>query len=252
MNNIFIPSKGRAKTSQLLKFAESENEPIICFIEPQEEAIYKTAYPTLNFHVLPLNNQGITFVRNYIKAYALENLILDYWMLDDDISGLYFRAGTKLVRSNFSVLNDARAQFIKAGAALGALEYRQYAWSASKPFIENSFCDAAVWVNAHKLLYINYRHNVEGKEDRDFAMQVIKNGMKTMRTTLYAFSNPENGSNAGGLKESFYDAGKESACVNAMVTQWGEHICTPIVKPGGRHDVKINWKEINSTQTTLF
>ena len=83
-------------------------------------------------------------------------------------------------------------------------------------------------------------------------MQVIKLGQKTARTTLFAFSAPANGSNAGGLKEIFYDLGKELICVNRMVELWGDNICVPIVKENGRNDIKIIWDKINSTQISLF
>ena len=97
-----------------------------------------------------------------------------------------------------------------------------------------------------------YRNYVEGKEDRDFAMQVIQNGLKTARNTLFSFSCPANGSNKGGLKEIFYDLGKELQCCKNMVDLWGQDICQHYVKPDGRNDVKIHWNKIKSKQMSLF
>ena len=116
----------------------------------------------------------------------------------------------------------------------------------------NSFCDSCVFVDNTKLNGLRYREYLEGKEDRDFAMQVIKLGQKTARSTLYAFNAPTNGSNAGGLKEIFYDLGKEKICVERMIETWGENICVPIIKKSGRNDIKIMWNNINSNQITLF
>jgi hypothetical protein len=132
------------------------------------------------------------------------------------------------------------------------LEYGQFAWSQTKPFVFNSFCDCCVFVDNTKIFGLRYRAYLEGKEDRDFAMQVVKSGNKTARTTLYAFNAPTNGSNAGGLKEIFYDAGKELQCVERMIETWGNNICIPITKENGRQDVKIMWNEINSNQISLF
>jgi hypothetical protein len=110
-----------------------------------------------------------------------------------------------------------------------------------------------VYVSNNKIKNIYYREQVSGKEDRDFAMQVIKQGLKTGRTTLYAFSAPPNGSNGGGLKEIFYDVnGKELNSCKKMVELWGDEICQHIVKKDGRNDLKINWKKINSKQISLF
>jgi len=250
--NIYIPSKNRVDNSTLLKFAETTEQDITVVVEPQDYEKYKIKYPNFNYLVLPINNGGITYVRNFIKKYTENNSIDNYWQLDDDLTGLFYREGTKLVRTGFEALKKAQEQFKNNNIALGALEYRQFAWSATKEFIINSFCDSCVYVDNIKLKGLTYRQYVEGKEDRDFAMQVIKLGQKTARTTLFAFSAPANGSNAGGLKEIFYDLGKELICVNRMVELWGENICVPIIKENGRNDIKIIWDKINSKQISLF
>lgn len=249
--NIFIPTKARynnCKTAGLL----SNYKSVYLVVEPQEQHLYKSKYPNSNIIVLPQNNKGIVYVRNYIKKYTEQNNIKEYWQLDDDITTLYCRKGTKLIKDN-NALIKAQQQFNELGISLGSLEYRQYAWSANKPIVLHSFCDSCVYVNNVKIKNTYYREQVSGKEDRDFAMQVIKNGLKTGRTTLYAFSAPPNGSNEGGLKEIFYDIkDKELNSCKKMIELWGDDICQHIIKKDGRNDLKINWKKINSTQTSLF
>jgi len=252
MENIFIPTKNRVDNSPLLKFAYSENKKVFVVLEPQEYQKYKNIFPDFKYIILPINNGGITYVRNYIKEYSEKLGLKNYWQLDDDISGFFYREGTKLIRSDFNVLHKAALEFKQNGFALGGLEYRQFAWSASKNFVINSFCDSCVFVDNTKTIGMRYREYLEGKEDRDFAMQVIASGEKTARTTLFAFSAPANGSNAGGLKEIFYDIGKEEVSVSRMVEIWGDNICVPIIKPSGRKDIKIMWKKIGSNQTQLF
>lgn len=250
--NIFVPSKNRIDNSTLLKFAEEQNQDITVVVEPQDYENYKNKYKSFNYLVLPINNGGITYVRNFIKQYTEENSIATYWQLDDDLTGFFNREGTKLIRTGFDALYSSQLQFNKNKISLGSLEYRQFAWSASKEMILNSFCDSCVYVDNVKTFGLRYRDYVSGKEDRDFAMQVIKFGQNTGRTTLYAFSAPANGSNAGGLKEIFYDLDKEKIAVERMVELWGDQICVPIVKESGRNDIKIMWNKINSNQTSLF
>lgn len=242
---IYIPSKNRVEAPLLKAVVGVEN--VIVVVEPQDYEKYKAAHPNLDIITLPENDKGIAYVRNYIKERAGS----PYWQLDDDISGLFYREGTKMVRGGFEIL-DLAAKAL-AGCAVGALEYRQFAWSATRDMVENSFCDVCVYVDPHLTKGLQYREYVQGKEDRDFAMQAIRSGQKTGRTTLYAFSAPPNGSNKGGLKETFYDVnGREQECAKRMVELWGPHICHMIVKPGGRNDVKIMWNEINSQQTKLL
>jgi hypothetical protein len=252
MINLFIPSKNRVGNSTLLRFLTENNFNAFVVVEPQDIEKYKTEYPNFTYLVLPINNGGITYVRNYIKEHTETIGLQNYWQLDDDITGLFFREDTKLIRGGVELLLKAQTQFINSNIALGSLEYRQFAWSATKEIINNSFCDSCVFVDNIFTKGMRYRQYVEGKEDRDFAMQVIKSGMKTGRTTLFAFSAPANGSNAGGLKEIFYDLGKEAVCVSRMVELWGDSICQPITKENGRKDVKINWSKINSNQISLF
>ncbi len=252
MENIFVPSKNRLDNASLLNYADQNNFVINVIVEPQDYKNYKNKFSNFNLIELPKNNGGITYVRNFIKDYTEKIGLEYYWQIDDDINGFYIRENTKLIKSNFEILNKAKEQFIKNNIALGALEYRQFAWSASKEIIFNSFCDSCVYVDNTKTNGLRYRPYVEGKEDRDFAMQVIKSGKKTGRTTLYAFSAPANGSNNGGLKEIFYDLGKEDICVSRMVELWGDNICKPIKKENGRNDVKIMWNEINKNQLELF
>lgn len=249
---IFVPSKNRVNNAKLLQVANEQNHVLTVVIEPQDYNKYLQAFPNLKIIVLPKDNGGITYVRNYIKEFTEQNNITYYWQLDDDITNLYHREGTRMVKDSFNVIKQASELFIGNNIALGGLEYQQFAWSATKEFVKNSFCDVAVFVDNTKTKGLRYRNYVEGKEDRDFAMQVIKSGQQTARTTLFAFSAPSNGSNQGGLKEIFYDIGKESDCVKNMVELWGQNICVPIVKPNGRQDVKILWDKINSTQICLF
>ena len=250
--NIFIPTKNRVDNSTLIKFAQTQNEQVTIVLEPQDYEKYKNKFPDFEYLILPINNGGITYVRNYIKEYTENNSIDNYWQLDDDITGLFYRKDAKLIRTGFDALINAQNEFINNNIALGGLEYGQFAWSQTKNFVINSFCDSCVFVDNTKTNGLRYRPFVEGKEDRDFAMQVIKSGQKTARTTLYAFNAPTNGSNAGGLKEIFYDLGKELICVNRMIELWGEDICMPIVKKSGRNDIKIMWNKINSNQISLF
>lgn len=252
-SNLFIPSRGRAGVGPLLAQLKSCNTWANVVVEPQELSAYQAEYgQCFDYIVLPEGGRGITYVRNFIKQLTEQRGLAYYWQLDDDISAIYERTGQKLQRIGFIALGHAAKLFQSEGIALGALEYRQFAWSATKQFILNSFCDVCVYVDNTLTNGMRYDSSVEGKEDRDFAMQVIKSGMKTARLTDYAFSAPPNGSNAGGLKDIFYDAGREQACAEAMVAKWGANICNLYTKPNGRRDVKINWNNIASKQIFLF
>lgn len=223
---IFVPSKGRVKNARFIQACISEGISPVVVVEKEDYLAYVTAYPTATVIQLPLSNKGITYVRNFIKTYASNTGLSHYWMIDDDVTYIYKRNGTKLDRLPLIELQDIGHIFTQLNnAGICALEYRQFAWSATKDYVTDSFCDSIVFINTDLTHGIYYDREVEGKEDRDFAMQCIKRGLHTYRSTLYAFNAPPNGSNTGGLKEIFYDInGREAMCAQAMVKKWGEQV----------------------------
>lgn len=251
MEPIFIPTKKRFDNCSFIKLLQEQNISAYIVVEPEDYLQYLERYPLFNYLILPLSNKGITYVRNYIKGYARNKGYKYYWMVDDDVTNVYMRSGTQLIKLPLTELPVIGTELkLLPNAAICSLEYRQFAWSSTKPFVKDSFCDSFVFINTELTGNINYDNEVEGKEDRDFAMQCIRRGYNTYRTTLFAFSAPPNGSNKGGLKEIFYDCGKEELCALNMVKKWGESVCQKIIKNDGRHDIKIHWNNIN--KVTLF
>lgn len=247
MHQIFVPSKGRAHTSKFLQMSQEAGVPVNLVIEKEEAATYQAKFPLHKIIVLSESNKGITYVRNFIKKYVEDNSVYYHWMIDDDVNNFYIRLGTRMVRTGFrEVLNKAEEQF---GSRFGiaALDYQQIAWSATYDLQKDGYAEVCVLTNNISTFGMRYRPEAEGKEDRDFAMQCIKAGHGTLRSTLYAFAAPANGSNPGGLKEIFYDVDqREHQCVEAMMKLWGVDVCCRQIKPSGRVDLKIFWNKINS------
>jgi hypothetical protein len=251
--NIFVTTKSRYENCKTVDLIGNYKNLYIV-VEPQEYDQYKNKYQDFNIIQLPENNKGLSYARNYIKKQTEQNNIQDYWLLDDDISYFYEREGTKLNRIDFKTcLNNSKQFFKQNNIAVGALEYRQYAWSSTKRLIENSFCDSAVFIDNNLTKGLRYNEDLKLKIDRDFCIKTIKAGNKTGRDTFYAFSVPPNGSNKGGLKEMAYDVeGLERNMCLKMVEIWGSDICQHIIKEDGRNDLKIHWNNINTNQITLF
>lgn len=255
MNTIFIASKGRAKESRLIEQINEYNLDYKFFVEPQEYLDYLEIIPEKNLIDIKDTDRGIAFVRQFMLCYAIKNKIDRYWLLDDDITNFFYREKTKMIKSSILVLGEVEKQFIDDDYGIYALEYQQFAWSAKKDRVENSYMDTCVNVNAKKAQEknINYRP-LAFKSDRDFGMQYIYHGYKIARSTLYAFSCPKNGSNKGGLFDeyNYKDGIKEKEAVYQLLEYWGSNVVKPIVKPDGRNDAKIYWKKIASKQEELF
>jgi hypothetical protein len=233
---IYIASRGRALT------AKRPNIPVTMVVEPHESRDYRMAHPGTEVLTLPESDQGLGYVRQWIKDHATARGHSWFWMLDDDISGYYMiRDGKSIKTHPVDVLLAAQQQIDRPLVAHGAMEYQQFAWSAKKAYTLNSYCDVAVAIHAGMTRGIRFRPETNLKVDRDFTLQVLASGMLVVRSTLTAFSAPANGSNAGGLADEYAIRGRERQDVETMMKLW-PNIVSMQIKKNGRTDAKINWR----------
>jgi hypothetical protein len=253
-NNIFIPSKGRSNKCITADFFNKHLWSVNLVVEPQDWYAYHKEYEGFhNIIVLPENDMGITYVRNYIKKYAIDKISANfYWMIDDDVK--FNQVVNQKIKpvDNLNFLDELISSDESKKFAQIGFEYQQFAWSADKLYTENSYCDVAVAINLDKTSLIWYDENVQLKEDRDFTMECLYRGHKTRRYNNFCISCPANGSNDGGLKPIYRQSGREIEVCERMRKKWGESICNVQTKPSGRTDLKINWRNLSSNQKSLF
>lgn len=238
---IYVPSRGRAGTSKFLARVREERLATTIVVEPREAAVYREAYPGLAVVVLPENDRGLTFSRNFLLEEARRQAHPWIWQIDDDVSGFLRFEGTKGEKvSAKEALAGAQVHGV-TGISMVALEYQQFAWSAGARVKENGYCDVVVGLRPR--IPFSYR-DVPLKEDRDFAMQVVSKGYETRRVTRFAFAAPGVGSNPGGLHEQ-YAVGKDVVGARRLVELW-PWCSEVVVKNGGRVDAKIHWRRIRA------
>lgn len=258
MNEIFpvcIASKNRhtGKTMQLLR---AERVPFTLFVEPQDASVYRQHFDwddLVNVTVIPDDDRGLPYVRQVV----LDDMVYRYraapargpwfWLLDDDIDNFFVTRDKKTHKVSVrEALAGAQEVFANIpDVAQAGLEYQQFAWSATKPAVFNSYCDVAVCINVERSGLATFRPETDLKCDRDFTLQLISQGYRVAKVQQYSFSAPKNGSNAGGLKEAYAVDGREAASSAAMVRLW-PGVCQYKPKPDGRPDVKINWRAMQS------
>lgn len=242
MTPVFIPSKGRATGLKTSAHFEDKSH-VFVVVEPQDEAAYKEAGHT-NLLVLPKDNQGIAYVRNWILENAIKERLKRYWMMDDDITQFSEYAGAKGTKITGDLACYKAEKILVWGVpklGQGAMEYTQFAWSQKKEIVSPGYCDVAVLINPALVGNIRYRSEMNLKEDRDFTLQILASGVLTARSGKIAFAAPKNGSNAGGLADEYAKLGREAEASKRMIKAW-PGVCSDNVKNDGRPDVKINWK----------
>lgn len=229
----FIPTKGRLNTKTYKLFQEVGIE-VKHFIEPQEIDKYQVP----NKVSILENDKGIGYVRNFMLNYAREN---NYdWVLicDDDVTSFGIYNG-KTVKKDASIWIEILDKVKKLPFELIGINYTQHAWHEKTNYsINKKFAEVCVLMNVSKIKW-NYRSEFNLKEDRDFALQTIKNGNGILRFNHFWFSCPDVGSNAGGLQD-MYKAKRDEESALKMCKEWNPFIT--LKKKGDRIDMKTDIK----------
>jgi hypothetical protein len=231
----FIPTKGRFNTKTYKLFQEAGIE-VKHFIEPQEFDKYEVP----NKVSISENNKGIGYVRNFMLNYARQN---NYdWVLicDDDVTSFGIYNG-KTIKKDASIWNDILIKAKQLPFELIGINYTQHAWhEKTKYSVNKKFAEVCILMNVSKIKW-NYRPEFNLKEDRDFALQTIKNGNGILRFNHYWFSCPDVGSNAGGLQDE-YKAKKDEESAKKMCREW--HPFVTLKRKGERLDMKTDIKAL--------
>jgi hypothetical protein len=229
----FIPTKGRLNTKTYKLFQEVGIE-VKHFIEPQE--INKYQVP--NKVSILENDRGIGYVRNFMLNYARENNYEWVLICDDDVTSFGVYNG-KTIKQDASIWLTILEKAKKLPFELIGINYTQHAWHEKTSYsINKKFAEVCVLMNVSKIKW-NYRPEFNLKEDRDFALQTIKNGNGILRFNHFWFSCPDVGSNAGGLQNE-YKAKKDEESALKMCKEWNPFIT--LKKKNERIDMKTDIK----------
>jgi hypothetical protein len=231
----FIPSKNR-KSTKTYKLFEDAGIEVKHFIEPQE--IHEYQVP--NKVSILQNNQGIGYVRNFMLNYARQN---DYeWVIicDDDVTSFGVYNG-KTIKKDATIWNEILNKAKKLPFELIGINYTQHAWHEKTSYsINKKFAEVCILMNVKKINW-NYRKEFNLKEDRDFALQTIKNGNGILRFNHFWFACPDVGSNKGGLQD-MYKLKKDEDAAKKMCMEWNPFIT--LQKKGERIDMKTDIKAL--------
>jgi hypothetical protein len=239
MKPIFVTSKGRPE-APTLKLLTEEAIPFSVLVEPQDEKRYEAALGgNKNIVVLPQNDRGLSYARQFALGFVREKREQWYWMVDDDILHFHETGPKKTVATSAAEAFRRAEGHIAANLGIIGLEYRQYAWNSRPGQVSrNSYCDVAVLINATSTA--NYRPSRYLKVDRDFTLQVLSAGYGTLRLRDVSFSVAAKGSNKGGLFDT-YASGIEERELRDFAAHWPDFV-TVCKKLNGKPYTRIDWR----------
>jgi hypothetical protein len=199
----YIPSKNRADsiiTHKVLTNLGIHNYKVV--VEPQNQEAYSSVFAPDNLVVMDKNDQGIAYVRNYIKQYSKQNNETHHWQLDDDIKRLYYiwGVGNKHRMTDpyaFTTVETVMKNYPRIGisgfshAAFAAFQKKKYRFSAQ--------CCTMVCISNDK----SATWDPETIEDTDYSLQLLYAGDCTLLFNCYGYDIPKQMTQKGGNTEAF-------------------------------------------------
>jgi len=235
---ICIPSKGRSRT-WTYKWLQEGGHTVHHFVEPQDEREYREA-GVPNLVIIPDNDRGLMYVRNYILDWAKERNLDWIWILDDDITQLGIAINGIRNVMQAETLDILFNNVFKYQFPVNGMNYPNFAWAASK--LKRRYAINARVVDCCVLLYLpkitwRFREEFVTKGDRDFCMQAIKYSSGVCMDLHMWMQVPQIGSNLGGLNE-IYKHKKDGQSSRLFVDLWRPY--ATIVNKGTRIDCKVH------------
>ena len=190
--------------------------------------------------VLPENDQGITYARQWILNQMRRMKYPFFWLMDDDIMEFGKVSDGKCVREIWA-LDKATEWLTKFKFSMASLQLCQFAWSAKTQLTANRMAMQCVLFNVERCQNINYDRNLKIREDYDISLQAIYKGSGTLRLNDYYYRIAPMKSQNGGMSK-WYNEETEKKEVEKLCKKW-PGIIEPMKKED-RYDVKINWRKL--------
>lgn len=247
---IYIPSKGRANRPHTIKMLEQDGVDFKIVVQPDQVAGY-SRFGMERLLVLPEDNKGLVYARNWITEHSVAQGDKRHWQLDDDIRFIYRTNKGRRLKCNsgvaFRVVEDfvdryenvALASLNDGGAFLPVA--KGYSIRYIPPFYLNHRCYTDI-------LFLNSlpnRWRPPNNEDTDMTLQVLADGWCTILFNAFAIDTETTMQASGGQTEAFR-AGARLEMVRALERKW-----PGVVKIGRRfghpqHFIRHNWTRFDT------
>lgn len=244
---IYVPTYGRAGTSQTLAGLLDEClRPILC-VEAHEMEMYRREYPELQVIVNFCKPRSIAGARQTILQDAREQGHRWYWQIDDTVMGIAVRRYPRAIarQKSWSYALE-RLQLLKyqhKKIALISTDFKHIATFAEAPFRMNTRCMVVTGTRTDTKL--NYDTSLAMKEDLDFCIQHLRKGWKTILSHLHVQIEVDMGKNTkGGMVELYAKNGFHLKGCFDLIRKWPQWVKMGN-KRHGRPEVKIDWAKMN-------
>ncbi len=243
---IYIPSKGRADHFHTAKMFMADGVDFRVVVEPNEIENYKAFKDRLL--VLPENNRGLVYARNWIKDHAISEGHERHWQFDDDIrnmSRIYkgYRISTVaniplIIMEDFInryenvVLSSFNSKFFIIAAGGNR-------WTKHPPFLINYRCYTCFLM----LNSIPNRWRFRYNEDTDMTLQVLADGWCTILMNAFLINTEATMISKGGQTSIYVNDGRLQMA-RQLERVWPGVVTTK--RRFGRPQHSVNWSKFTT------
>jgi hypothetical protein len=215
---IYIPSRKRATSITTAKLFKADGVPFKVVVEPQDEAEYLRYFTSNEVLVMDKNDQGIAYVRNFIKQHSTNNGNAFHWQFDDNIKNFALRTDDKNVKCSAITAIKQIEQVVAGYSNIGGagMMHQAFAFAQKKDIVVNRQVYTAMLLsNATKA---KFRDGII--EDTDYNMQILTEGYCTLLFARVIMNKETTMKMTGGNTEISYAGNGRLLRSQALADAW--------------------------------
>lgn len=215
---IYIPSKGRPTKTKTSKTLDGLNYVVV--VEPQDYQDYCTVFPPERLLCLDKNDQGLAYVRNFIKKYSTEMGEECHWQMDDDIElfKVRKRGTTKNEIVNpilaISIVEDCHSKYMNV--VISGICADAFAFSKKYAVQENRLAYQCVLVSNNN----SFEWDMGGTEDWFYTFNVLEHGYCTLAFHHIMTQTTPTMQTSGGSTNIHFAGDKRKTLYEEFIKRW--------------------------------
>ena len=215
---VYIPSRKRSSSITTHKMFRIDGIPFKVVVEPQDESDYLKYFKADELLVMDKNDQGIAYVRNFIKQHSVANGDAFHWQFDDNIKNFALRIDDKNTKcSAISAIKEIEQVVAKYSNIGGAgMMHQAFAFAQKKDIVVNRQVYTAMLLS--NVTKAKFRDGIV--EDTDYNMQMLTEGYCTLLFARVIMNKETTMKMAGGNTEISYAGNRRLLRSQGLVEAW--------------------------------
>lgn len=245
---IYVPSKGRAAMCLTAQFLIRDGVPFYLVVEPQERATYAASFGDDRLLVLPEDDQGLIFARNWIKDHATAAGYERHWQLDDNITrmGRWWRGKRVPCLSGVALRTVEGFVDRYENVAIAGLNYRFFAHQGGKQPHDPFWLNVHVYSCSLILNALPHRWRSRYNDDTDICLQVLADGWCTVLFNAFFQDKLRTMVLRGGNTTDLYQGDGRLKMARALERLWPGVVKTDRRFKRPQHVVKDAWRRFDT------